>query len=105
EESGSQNLENSVVQDVSVEYRLTDRDNMFLRAFRNNTQESMLESEVVETGVAFVMRKRLNKLGDLFKVMPKEERRERRAIRRELREARKNPEENPPNNESEQTQN
>ncbi|MCD8185508.1 MAG: translocation/assembly module TamB [Rikenellaceae bacterium] len=87
EATGEENLQNNFVQNVSVEYRLTERDNMYLRFFRNLTQESMLDSEVIETGVGFLLRKRLNRLGDLFKLMPKEQRRERRQIRREMRDA------------------
>ena len=80
-----ENLKNNFVDDVSLEYRLTERDNMFLKAYRYNTQESILEGEVVETGVGFLMRKRMNRLNELFKLAPKEERRKKRELRREIR--------------------
>ena len=86
--SANQNMSNDFVQDVSVEYRLTERDNMYLKAYRYNT-ESMLEGEVIETGGGFLMRKKLNKLGDLFKLAPKEDRRRAREMRRELRQDRR----------------
>ncbi len=63
----SQNFAENLVDDVSLEYRLTRRDNMFLKVYRLNTRESILEGEVVETGAGFVLRKKINKLGDLFR--------------------------------------
>jgi hypothetical protein len=80
-----QNMQNSLVDDISVEYRLTDRDNFFLKAFRHNTQESMLEGEVVETGGGILLRKKMNRMHELFKLAPREERRLRREIRRQAR--------------------
>ena len=53
---------------------LTKRDNMYLKVFRHTGYESILEGEITETGVGFVIRKKLLRLGDLFKPMrPKAE--------------------------------
>lgn len=82
---GEQRLQNNFVDDISVEYRLTDRDNLFLRAFRHNARVSMLEGEVVETGGGFLLRKKMNRMSELFKLAPKAERRLRREMRRQLR--------------------
>ena len=47
---------------------LTKRDNMYLRLFRHTGYESILEGEITETGVGFVIRKKLLRLGDLFRL-------------------------------------
>jgi len=83
--SADENLQNNFVEDIIVEYRLTERDNMFLKAYRYNTQESILEGEVTETGGGFLLRKRMNRLRDLFKLAPKEQRRKLRELRQEVR--------------------
>lgn len=63
----SQNLRDNLIDDISLEYMLTKRDNMYLRVFRHTGYESILEGEITETGVGFVIRKKLLRLGDLFK--------------------------------------
>ncbi|MCD8172613.1 MAG: translocation/assembly module TamB domain-containing protein [Alistipes sp.] len=64
----NENLRDNFVDDITLEYRLSNRDNMFLKAYRYNTQESILEGEVTETGFGFVARKKLNKLKELFRL-------------------------------------
>lgn len=61
-----QNTAESLVDDISLEYQLTRRDNMYLKLFRQNDYESILEGEVTETGIGFGVRKKVLKLGDLF---------------------------------------
>jgi hypothetical protein len=61
------NETNQILEDVTLEYRLTQRDNMFLKLYRYNTRESILEGEVTETGGGFVMRKKINRIGDIFR--------------------------------------
>lgn len=63
----SQNLKENLIDDISLEYMLTKRDNMYLKLFRHTGYESILEGEITETGVGFVIRKKLSRLGDLFK--------------------------------------
>ena len=63
----SQNLKENLIDDISLEYMLTKRDNMYLKVFRHTGYESILEGEITETGVGFVIRKKLLRLGDLFK--------------------------------------
>lgn len=63
----SQNLKDNLIDDISLEYMLTKRDNMYLRLFRHTGYESILEGEITETGVGFVIRKKLLRLGDLFR--------------------------------------
>ena len=70
----SQNLKENLIDDISLEYMLTKRDNMYLKVFRHTGYESILEGEITETGVGFVIRKKLLRLGDLFNPMrPKAE--------------------------------
>lgn len=75
----------SFIEDVSVEYRISKRDNMFLKAYRYNTQESILEGEVIETGGGFVVRKKMNNLKELFRLTPNPDKRKRRQEERELK--------------------
>ncbi len=62
-----QNFADNLLGDVQLEYRLTQRDNMFAKLYRTTARESILEGEVTETGGGFMLRKKINKLGDLFK--------------------------------------
>ena len=39
---------------------------MYIRLFRHTGYESILEGEVTQTGVGFVMRRKVSRLGDLF---------------------------------------
>ncbi len=91
--SSAQDMKDNFVDDVTLEYRLTKRDNMFLKVYQYNTQESILEGEVTETGVGFVVRKKLNRLGDLFRLTrdgeKKQKRIQKREERKELREQEK----------------
>ena len=43
---------------------------MYLRLFRHVGYESILEGEITETGVGFVMKRKLNTLRDLFRFAP-----------------------------------
>ena len=63
----SENLRENLIDDISLEYMLTRRDNMFIRLFRHTGYESILEGEITETGVGFVIRKKLLRLTDLFR--------------------------------------
>lgn len=64
-----ENLRENLIDDISLEYRLTKRDNMFLKLFRHTGYESILEGEVTETGVGFVIRKKMLKITDLFRLV------------------------------------
>lgn len=63
----NENLKENLVDDITLEYQLNKRDNMFLKVFRHTGYESILEGEVVQTGVGFVVRKKLLKLKNLFR--------------------------------------
>ena len=72
--------------DIVIEYRLTKRDNMFLKLYKYNTQESILEDEVVETGVGYVVRKKMNSLWELFKSTKSPESKQERKRKRNQKE-------------------
>jgi hypothetical protein len=73
--ASAENAANRLLEDVTLEYRLTRRDNMFLKLYRYNTRESILEGEVTETGGGFIIRKKMNRLGDIFRrTRPKRDR-------------------------------
>ncbi|NDV64047.1 translocation/assembly module TamB domain-containing protein [Bacteroides sp. 224] len=61
-----QEKDNSFIDNVSLEYRLDSSGTRYLRLFHNKNYESLLEGEVVETGAGVVLRKKVNKLGELF---------------------------------------
>lgn len=71
------NLEDNLVDDISIEYVFTKKKNLFLKVFRHSNYESVLEGEVTQTGIGIVWRKSFRKLKDLF-------------IRKENREVMKN---------------
>ncbi len=62
----SQNLKENLIDDISLEYMLTKRDNMYLKVFRHTGYESILAGEITENGRGFVIRKKTVALGDLF---------------------------------------
>lgn len=56
----------SFIDNVSLEYRLDSSSTRYLRLYHNKSYESLLEGEIIETGMGLVLRKKVNKLGDLF---------------------------------------
>ena len=66
----------NLIDDISLEYMLTKRDNMFLKVFRHTGFESILEGEITQTGFGFVVRKKMLKLGDLFRITRPRKRKE-----------------------------
>lgn len=62
EENFAQNL----ISDISFEYMLNDSGSMYVRLFRHTGFESILEGEVTQTGVGFVVKRRIRRLGDIF---------------------------------------
>ncbi len=62
-----ENVRDNFLSDISLEYLVSRSGNIYLRLFRHSDYESILEGEVIETGAGFVIRKRLSRLGDLFR--------------------------------------
>lgn len=62
-----ENLAENLVNDVAVEYMLNRSGSMYVRVFRHVGYESILEGEVTQTGVGFVMKRKINRLSDIFR--------------------------------------
>ena len=57
----------SILGDVSLEYQLDSKDNMLVEIFRSTTND-MLEGNISEYGVGFAVRKQVVKLKELFQI-------------------------------------
>lgn len=64
--NADENLSQNLINDISVEYFLNDTRTMSVKLFRHTGYESILEGEITKTGVGFVYRRKLHKLGDMF---------------------------------------
>lgn len=62
-----ENFQQNLINDISFEYMLNRSGSMYVRIFRHVGWESILEGEITETGVGFVMKRKLNSLRDLFR--------------------------------------
>ena len=56
----------SFIDNISLEYRLDRTGTRYIRLFYDKNYESVLEGEITETGIGLVLRKKLDKLGELF---------------------------------------
>lgn len=56
----------NLISDVSLEYMLNQSGSMYVRLFRHTGYESILEGEVTQTGVGFVIKRRVNRVADIF---------------------------------------
>lgn len=56
----------SALDNASVEYRLDQAGTKYVKAFYDRNYESLLEGEVIETGVGIVFRKKMRRLRELF---------------------------------------
>lgn len=65
--------DNSFINNVSLEWRLTADGNRYLRLFYDKNYESILEGEITETGVGYVYKRKLNNLSELLFIKPREE--------------------------------
>ena len=59
-------LASSLFNDVSLEYFLNDVGSRYLRLFRHSSYENVVEGQVTETGVAYVLKRKLTNLKNLF---------------------------------------
>lgn len=67
--NADENFVQNLISDISFEYMLkqTNTMNIYLRLFRHTGWESILEGEITETGVGFVMKRKINNLMQLFR--------------------------------------
>ena len=54
------------IDNVSIEYRLDNSGTRYVKLFHDKNYESILEGEVIETGIGIVLRKKMSELGELF---------------------------------------
>ena len=60
-------IRQSFIDNMSLDYQLDQAGTHYLRLFHNKNYENILDGEVIETGMGYVIRRKLNKLGELFK--------------------------------------
>ncbi len=63
---------NSFINNISLEWKLNDSGNRYIRIFYDKNYQSLLEGEIIETGVGYVYKRKLNRLKDLFIFKKKE---------------------------------
>ena len=56
----------SFIDNISLEYRLDVSGTRYVRVFYDKNYESILDGEITETGVGLVLRKKMDRLGELF---------------------------------------
>ena len=56
----------SFIDNISLEYRLDASGTRYIRAFYNKNYESVLDGEITETGVGLVLRRKMDRLSELF---------------------------------------
>ena len=56
----------SFIDNISLEYRLDVSGTRYIRVFYDKNYESILDGEITETGVGLVLRKKMDRLGELF---------------------------------------
>ncbi|MDE6196779.1 MAG: translocation/assembly module TamB [Muribaculaceae bacterium] len=83
--NADENFSQNLINDISFEYFLNRQRTMYLRLFRHTGYESILEGEITQTGVGFVYRRKLRRIGDMFLPRKVAERREKERNERESR--------------------
>ena len=67
EVTDQEGIANNLFNDISLEYYLNDTGNRYLRLFRKLSTENVHEGQVTKTGVAYVLKRKLTNLKNLFK--------------------------------------
>ena len=62
-----EDIASDLFNDISLEYYLNNAGNRYLKLFRHASYENVLEGPVTETGVAYVLKRKLTDLRNLFK--------------------------------------
>ena len=60
------NTGESIVNNISVEYRLDNSGTRYVRAFYDREYETLMEGTVTKTGAGLVFRRKTATLGELF---------------------------------------
>ena len=66
EAAEAEHIADNLFNDVSLEYYLNDNATRYLKLFRHSSYENVLEGQVTETGVAYVLKRKLTNLKNLF---------------------------------------
>lgn len=56
----------SFINNVSLEWKISESGNRYIRLFYDKNYESILEGEIIETGVGYVYKRKLNNLNELL---------------------------------------
>ena len=67
EARAEEDVANNLFNDISLEYFLNDSGNKYLKLFRHASYENVIEGQVTETGIAYVLKRKLSNLKNLFK--------------------------------------
>ncbi len=67
------NVGQSLIDNVSVEYRLDKSATRYVKVFYDRSYESLIEGELTEMGAGLVLRRKMTKLGELFIFRRKDE--------------------------------
>lgn len=65
--NADENFSQNLINDIAFEYMLNRSGSMYVRIFRHTGYESILEGEITQTGVGFVLRRKINHMRDLFR--------------------------------------
>lgn len=71
--SEAENSAQSIINNISIEYRLDKGATRYVRLYYDRDTESLLEGDIMEMGAGIVLRKKSNRLGELFIFKRKEE--------------------------------
>lgn len=64
--ANANNNAQSFIDNISLEYRLDRTGTRYVRMFYDKNYESIIDEEIIETGVGVVLRKKVDKLSELF---------------------------------------
>ena len=67
EATAEEDIASNLFNDISLEYYLNDVGSRYLKLFRHASYENVVEGQVTETGVAYVLKRKLTNLKNLFK--------------------------------------
>jgi len=65
-ENADEAQSDNFIDNVSIEYRLDKGGSRYVKLFHNKNYESLLEGEIIETGVGIVLKRRMARFSDLF---------------------------------------
>ncbi len=64
--TNDEDIASNLINDVSLEYYLNARGSRYLKLFRHSSFENVLEGQITEMGVAYVLKRKLSSLKNLF---------------------------------------